>query len=206
MLRFAIVLLAWSALLQPAAAETEEECLAKIIYWEARNQPLLGRQMVAYVAAERAKANLEVRWGGSSLCAVMRHEWRRPDGKLVNEFTPFGSKERKLPKDAAGLRARAVARQVKGEWFTPPPELVHATFFVNVEIAGEGGSCYFSNYLWRQGSVEDHAFYRYPGTGDEFRVLAARFAPCFASEDFEVARLPRPRPKVDNQKQAALAN
>lgn len=206
MLRFAIALLAWSALVQPAAAETEEECLAKIIYWEARNQPLLGRQMVAHVAVERARANLQVRWGGKDLCAVMRHQWQRPDGEMVNEFTPFGPTSRQLPTDIAGKKALEVAEQVRRGLFTPPPEFLHATFFINEEIAGDGGSCYFSNYLWRIGRVGEHAFYRFPVTGDEIRTIAARFVLCSVTEDLDVARLPRPRPPIEEQKQAALTD
>ncbi len=77
------VILFWPTIL--LAQDTEEYCLAETVYFEARNQELLGQIAVGLVAMNRVKSNSFP----DTLCDVTRQAKRDSSGRIIKYKCQF---------------------------------------------------------------------------------------------------------------------
>lgn len=142
----------------------EQECLARAIYYEARNEPAMGQLAVAEVVLNRVSHRLYP----NSVCDVVYEGTNRKTGLSVFgtqmscqfSFTCDGS-EREAPKGAAWSRARLLAS--------------HAMLGLSRPVTDEA-THYHANYVaphWAHRmehthTIGAHIFYRFP-TAQEAR-------------------------------------
>lgn len=154
--------------------------LAKNVYWEAlaANEPELSARMVAHVTVERAKANKKY-WGGEDIHDVVYARKLKKNGGMVCQFTwTCKTAAKKEPGVSAKWElAMQIAREELAGKFTPPPQLVGATSYLNPKYSGRHNICEFKTRLILLGKAEpesQHFFYRDPkGTIDQL-VLPKR--------------------------------
>lgn len=95
-------------------SDKDLEALTLNIYWEARNQPVLGQVAVAYVTKKRVECN---RFPDSYHDVV----YQRTGKKQTAAFSWTPGKTDVIPADkAAYARAKGVAKLVSGGWVEDP--------------------------------------------------------------------------------------
>jgi spore germination cell wall hydrolase CwlJ-like protein len=140
--------------LSPPTGE-DLECLTRTVYWESKNESILGQQLVAYVTVLRSRMGT---FGGPSLCGVAR----KP-----GEYTSVAQWGRSVNSTQYEL-ARAIARQALEHAEPPHPCFLGILFFRNVPMSARGSDRVFNKFEVA-GTVGNHTFYRRPG---EFQVPA----------------------------------
>lgn len=133
---------------QPAVTERDIACLARNVYFEARNQSVEGQLAVAYVTLNR----LEESAGPRTICDIVYHpglfSWTRDERKHAGQIW----------EKAAWETARRVAMIAVAEPFADPVR--GSTFYHAVSIEP-----YWASTLVRVGQIGDHVFYARPGRG-----------------------------------------
>lgn len=146
---FAIVLL----MHMPVAAEAgnagfmerEINCLARNVYFEARNQPIEGQLAVAYVTLNRLDESKTL----SSICEVVyRPGW-------FSWTRDRGTRDHRITEKAAWATARKIAKAaIAGRAANP---VQGSTFFHSVSVAPN-----WASMLIRVEQIGDHIFYARP--------------------------------------------
>lgn len=133
---------------QPAVAERDIACLARNVYFEARNQSFEGQLAVAHVTLNRLEESTEPR----TICDVVYRpgwfSWTRDKQKHDGQIGDLAAWE--IARRAAMIAvAEPTADPVRG-----------STFYHAVSVAP-----YWVSTLTRIGQIGDHVFYSRPNAG-----------------------------------------
>lgn len=147
-------------------------CLAKIVYFESRNQPELGQKLVAHSVMERVRANKR-EFGGSTICKVMRYEKKRKNGKLVPQYSfRLLPEAQQVPKDAKKWKeSLSVAEIVRSGAWKPDEKFIGAKWYMNPDQSEPQNICWFRRNLISVGREKDHEFFRRPWNDLERMIL-----------------------------------
>lgn len=136
--------------------------LALNVYHEARGENALGRQMVAYVTVARARDN-RPDWGGNTIRGVVFYRC---------QFSWTCDPNTAPPRDGQAWRAAEnAALLVALGFFTPPPVLEDARYYMNPDASSQRGKCWIAENLRQIGIVGHHYFY----SEDEPRSIPLHF-------------------------------
>jgi N-acetylmuramoyl-L-alanine amidase len=124
--------------------------LALNVYYEARGEPRLGQEMVAYITVMRSKADRPM-WGGNTILGVIYKKF---------QFSWTLDSDRKAPFGPAWDQAIEVSMEVLRGEFTPPAGLLGgAVYYMNPRTASYKEKCRMATHYRQVGVVGDHYFY-----------------------------------------------
>jgi len=149
-LLFSLLLSSFSPELPPSSvSDADMLCLTKNIYFEARDQDLIGQIAVAYVTINRVK---DSRYP-DTICEVVKQGYK--EGRRDCQFSWYcDGKPDKMLEARERVISHAVAQSVIDGRFTDITE--GATHYHANSITP-----YWSKSLTRIAAIEDHTFYRW---------------------------------------------
>lgn len=166
------------------ALEAEQlECLAKNVYFEARNEPKVGQRLVADVTLRRWRANRPKEFGGPTLCGVVYHKTTRiVNGKSITtaQFSwTLASAIKQIPFEWQKWEsAQRIAREAWAERYSSDDASKRIMWYMNPRASDLRNACWFRRTLVLVESVGRHQAFREPKTFFErIELLAAKLLP-----------------------------
>lgn len=149
-LLFSLLLSSFSPELPLDTVSKEDmSCLAKNIYFEARNQDIIGQIAVAYVTINRVK---DYRYP-NNICAVVKQGYKK--GRRDCQFSWYcdGKPDKMLEAEEKALAYEIADAAIKGKFIDVTKGSTH--------YHANSITPYWSKSLTRIAAIEDHTFYRW---------------------------------------------
>ena len=143
------ILAAMMLFLSPLSLANDVDCLAKNIYWEARNQSIQGMYAVADVTLNRVK---DSRWP-STICAVVKQRDQRR-GKWICQFSWFCDGLSDTPAQAAVYNLCYMIAYVRAKDKDSPVLPNNVYWYHNNKV-----DPYWANAYSHEVTIGDHLFY-----------------------------------------------
>jgi len=143
------ILAAMMLFLSPLSLGNEVDCLAKNIYWEARNQSINGMYAVAKVTLNRVN---DSRWP-STVCAVVKQRKQRA-GSWICQFSWYCDGLSDTPRHAASWNMAKLIATVTIEYGLEPHFLNKTYWYHSNKVNPYWASAYNPTRV-----IGDHIFY-----------------------------------------------
>jgi len=168
--------LSYEALQQEIARERTARVLARNIYWEANDEPVLSQALVAQTTRNRVAKN-RTYWGGNTIEGVVFARRTLRDGTIVCQFswTCDPAKQNAQPPDSPEWRlALRIARSALDGTLQIPPEFADVVEYNDPKRSAPRNVCGTKSRLVYQGLAEagsKHEWYREPANLFEQMLL-----------------------------------
>lgn len=130
-------------------------CLARNIYFEARNESILGQHMVAWVTVNRVKHK---KWPDNVCGVVYEKHWVRKYRKYVGQFSWTNHmRDKKAYNKKAYKRAVLIAKDTLNEFYTGGEDLSNGALFYHADYVNPS----WNKNVVKLAQIDTHIFYKH---------------------------------------------